>query len=136
MRVHAVIDTNVLVSSLITADFDSPTVYVIREIRDGGIIPIYSDYLLAEYHEVLSRSKFKIPEDVIKRIIDLFINRGVKFEPNEEFVIMPDPDDVPIFFDNDADQRIGFISCHRKYETLPSCRLCRNTKKNDGNSNN
>ena len=97
MRVHAVIDTNVLISSLITADFYSPTVSVIKEIRDGGIIPIYSDYLMAEYREVLSRSKFKIPEDVIERIIGLFIDRGVKFEPDEEFVMMPDPGDVPIF---------------------------------------
>ena len=97
MRVHAVIDTNVLISSLITADFDSPTVSVIREIRDGGIIPIYSDYLLAEYHEVLSRSKFRIPEDIIEHIIEMFIDRGVKIEPDEEFVMMPDPDDIPIF---------------------------------------
>lgn len=97
MKVHAVIDTNVLVSSLITFNPDSPTISVIREIRDGNIIPIYSGYLLTEYREVLSRSKFKIPGDIIERIINMFIDKGMIFEPEEEYVILPDSDDVPIY---------------------------------------
>ena len=97
MRVHAVIDTNVLISSLITTNFESPTVSIIREISNGNIVPIYSDYLLTEYCEVLSRSKFKIPDVVLERVLRLFTDNGIKYEPTDEFVIMPDSDDIPIF---------------------------------------
>ncbi len=97
MRVHAVIDTNVLISSLITTNFESPTVSIIREISNGNIVPIYSDYLLTEYREALSRSKFKIPEVVLERVLRLFTDNGIKYEPTDEFVIMPDSDDIPIF---------------------------------------
>ena len=97
MKVHAVIDTNVLVSSLITADFKSPTVSIIREISIGNITPIYSDYLMAEYREVLSRSKFRIPKDVLERVLKMFTDNGIKLEPTDKFVIMPDADDTSIF---------------------------------------
>lgn len=97
MKVHAVIDTNVLISSLITTNFESPTISIIREITKGNIVPIYSDYLMTEYREVLSRSKFKIPDEILERVLKMFIENGLKFEPTDEFVIMPDPDDTPIF---------------------------------------
>ena len=97
MKVHAVIDTNVLISSLITTNFESPTISIIREITKGNIVPIYSDYLMTEYREVLSRSKFKIPDEILELVLKMFIENGLKFEPTDEFVIMPDPDDTPIF---------------------------------------
>ena len=97
MKVHAVIDTNVLISSLITTNFESPTISIIREITKGNIVPIYSDYLMTEYREVLSRSKFKIPDEILERVLKMFIENGLKFEPTNEFIIMPDPDDTPIF---------------------------------------
>ena len=86
MKVHAVIDTNVLISSLITTNFESPTISIIREITKGNIVPIYSDYLMTEYREVLSRSKFKIPDEILERVLKMFIENGLKFEPTDEFV--------------------------------------------------
>ena len=83
MIYYAVIDTNVLISSLITTNFESPTISIIREITKGNIVPIYSDYLMTEYREVLSRSKFKIPDEILERVLKMFIENGLKFEPTD-----------------------------------------------------
>lgn len=55
----AVIDTNVLVSALISPHPDSATVKVMRKVFEGAIIPVYSQKILAEYSGVLSRAKFR-----------------------------------------------------------------------------
>ena len=49
---YAVVDTNVLISSMITHDDSSPTVGVLTSIFNGDIVPIYNDYLIAEYLDV------------------------------------------------------------------------------------
>lgn len=95
--VYAVIDTNVLISSLITSDERSPTIAVMNAIRNGRIIPVYSDYLLEEYKEVLSREKFHVEQIISDLLIRLFTDNGIHFEPNDEHVIMPDLDDIPIY---------------------------------------
>lgn len=55
----AVIDTNVLVSALISPHPDSATVKVMRKVFEGSIIPVYSQKIIAEYSGVLSRAKFR-----------------------------------------------------------------------------
>ena len=40
MKVYAVIDTNVLVSALLTQRADSPTVKVLKAISEGTLIPL------------------------------------------------------------------------------------------------
>lgn len=97
MTVYAVIDTNVLISSLLTPSLDSPTIGIIKAIRNQVIIPLYSHYLLSEYSEVLSRSKFKIPTELCEGILSLFTTYGIQFEPAQDIIELPDPDDIPIF---------------------------------------
>ena len=97
MTVYAVIDTNVIVSSLLTSNPDSPTVGVIKAIRDGRLIPLYSDYLISEYRDVLSRSKFAIPDVISRGIMSLFTRYGIQVETTDINIEMPDEDDVPIF---------------------------------------
>lgn len=94
---YAVIDTNVLLSSLLTSDKHSATVTVMKAIRCGLITPVFSRYLLEEYEDVLKRDKFGLPINVVRKIIRLFSEHGVLFDPDDEYVVMPDPDDVPIY---------------------------------------
>lgn len=56
MQVFAVIDTNVIVSALITKNPQSPPYVVLREALDGRIIPLYHTDIIEEYIEVLSRN--------------------------------------------------------------------------------
>ena len=58
-RKYVVIDTNVLVSALITRNESSPTVQILRFLATGNIVPVYSDEIVKEYNEVLRRAKFK-----------------------------------------------------------------------------
>ena len=57
-RKYDVIDTNVLVSALITRNENSPTVQILHFLANGNIVPVYSDEIVKEYNEVLRRDKF------------------------------------------------------------------------------
>ena len=97
MTIYAVIDTNVIISSLLTSNQKSPTLFIIKAIEKNKLTPVYSDYLLSEYVDVLSRSKFCIPENLQKGIVESFKHYGIRFEPVHKEIEMPDQDDVPIF---------------------------------------
>ena len=55
MKCYAVIDTNVLVSSLLTKNSESAIVGVIKLVADGIVVPVFSKEILQEYNEVLHR---------------------------------------------------------------------------------
>ena len=55
----AVIDTNVVVAGLITAQASSPTATILDGMRRGTFPFLLSDRLLAEYREVLLRAKIR-----------------------------------------------------------------------------
>lgn len=61
MKCYAVIDTNVLVSSLLSKNDLSATSQVVIRMIKGEIIPVYSSEIFAEYGEVLTRKKFRFP---------------------------------------------------------------------------
>lgn len=69
MQVFAVIDTNVIVSALITKNPQSPPYIVLREVLDGRIIPLYHPDIIEEY-EVLSRNKFHLDPKTIQTVIE------------------------------------------------------------------
>lgn len=69
MGKFVVIDTNVLVSALITRNENSPTVRILKLISENKIIPVYSADIVKEYGEVLRRPKFKLPEEIIVKLL-------------------------------------------------------------------
>ena len=73
--IYAVIDTNVLVSALITRNSQSATVKVVRCLLEGGFIPLYDNDIIEEYEDVLHRHKFNILPDVTESLISLIIKR-------------------------------------------------------------
>ena len=92
------IDTNVLVSALITRNESSPTVRILRFLADGKIVPVYSDEIVREYGEVLRREKFKLPERIIKNLLNDITDNGLKItEIQEVREEMPDPKDVVFY---------------------------------------
>lgn len=97
MRIKAVIDTNVLVASLITSTNDAPTVKVINYIFDNTIIPLYSEEIMTEYIEVLSRSKFAIKQYNIGNLINVIKEKGIKVKPAKINIELLDEDDLPFY---------------------------------------
>ena len=55
MMCLAVIDTNVLVSAMLSKNNDSATVQVVGKVLSREITPVFSLEILKEYREVLSR---------------------------------------------------------------------------------
>lgn len=97
-RKYVVIDTNVLVSALITRNENSPTVQILHFLANGNIVPVYSDEIVKEYNEVLRRDKFKLLETIIINLLKDIMDNGLKVtELTEVNEVMPDPKDV-IFY--------------------------------------
>ena len=97
-RKYVVIDTNVLVSALITRNENSPTVQILRFLANGNIVPVYSDEIVKEYNEVLRRDKFKLPEIIIINLLKDIMDNGLKVtELTEVNEVMPDPKDIVFY---------------------------------------
>lgn len=97
MMCYAVIDTNVLVSALLAKKSDSATVQVIERIIKGEIIPVYSNEIMNEYHEVLSRKKFKFSPELITFFLSAIEKFGILAEPSETGITLPDMKDLPFY---------------------------------------
>lgn len=97
MQNLVVIDTNVIVSALLSKHSDASTVQVINALLDGRITPIYNDEILAEYNEVLHCKKFHFPESTIQATLhylqkyDIYADR---LSTNEN---LPDPKDLVFY---------------------------------------
>ncbi len=71
MNYLVVIDTNVLISALLSKHSDAATVQVLNAVFDGTIIPVFNDEILAEYDNVLHRPKFKFQDVTIRLLLDV-----------------------------------------------------------------
>lgn len=90
----AVIDTNVIVSSMV-GNKQSATKDIIDYITSGNIIPLYDQRMLDEYCEVLQRF---FTDDIVEDKLSLFIEKGylvTDIEKTKEFFV--DKDDIPFF---------------------------------------
>ena len=97
MICYAVIDTNVLVSALLSNHHDAATVQVISRMLAGEIIPIYSPLILREYREVLLRKKFRFHSEIVHMLVAAIEKYGVSVEPSQTGIALPDPKDVPFY---------------------------------------
>ena len=102
--IYAVIDTNVLISALLTKNEDASTVKVIRAVANGLVTPLYSATILLEYIEVLRRPKFGFEENTIAEIIKMIIKYGVQVFPKSTGEILVDMDDL-VFYEVAMDKR-------------------------------
>ena len=97
MICYAVIDTNVLVSALLSVNDDAATVQVVGRLLGGEIIPIYSNEITKEYREVLTRKKFGFSPDVVGYLLSAVEQFGILVEPSPSGIILPDMKDLPFY---------------------------------------
>jgi uncharacterized protein len=89
-----VIDTNVIVSSLIQRGF--PNLIISELFIEQKIQLCISDELLAEYYEVLARPKFSKFPDFFTKAESLLVDiesKAKKYSPKIELTIISDDDD-------------------------------------------
>lgn len=91
--IYAVIDTNVLVSALITHNAESATAKVVRLLLEQDFVPLYDADIIAEYEDVLHRSKFPILKETADALISFIIENGVESSRVNFAESIPDEDD-------------------------------------------
>lgn len=96
--IYAVIDTNVIVSALISQKPQSYPLSVLSYVYSGKIIPVLNDEILAEYRNVLSRPKFNLDPVDIDTALHVIDQYGLHLERTplcDE--IFPDPKDIVFY---------------------------------------
>lgn len=91
--IYAVIDTNVLVSALITHNPEAATAKVVRHLLERDFILMYDEDIIAEYADVLHRAKFPILSETADALISHIIENGVEASRINFEEPMPDEDD-------------------------------------------
>ena len=97
MKYYAVIDTNVLVSALITKKEGVATKRIWDYILDGTIVPLFNSDILAEYSAVLHREHFNISPDSIDTVLETFKVRGISCDATNVPFDLIDPDDTVFY---------------------------------------
>ena len=97
MKYYAVIDTNVLVSALITKKEGVATKRIWDYILDGTIVPLFNSDILAEYSAVLHREHFNINPDSIDTVLETFKVRGISCDATTVPFDLIDPDDTVFY---------------------------------------
>ena len=96
-KIYAVIDTNVLVSSLFSSANISNPYLVITAVLQGIITPLYNTEIIEEYRDVLSRKKFNFNPDLIDALLSAFTDFGIntfRTTTDESFL---DRDDIVFY---------------------------------------
>lgn len=104
MEYYAVIDTNVLLSALLSKKEDSATVKVLDAVFEGTIIPLYHQDILIEYDDVLHREKFHLQEEAIQTVLDAIEQYGILVFPQSTGAVLIDIDDL-IFYEVAMEKR-------------------------------
>lgn len=97
MQYLVVVDTNVLVSALLSKHDDASTVQVLKALYEDRFTPLYNNEILSEYNDVLHRAKFHFPEATIQATINYFIKYGICVNRLTADEILPDPKDLVFY---------------------------------------
>ena len=95
--IYAVIDTNVIVASLLTRNHDSATARVMNAVYEGKVIPLVCDEILGEYEDVLQLVQLKLDPAKCDYILSLIRDQAEPMHPVHTDASMPDEDDRVFF---------------------------------------
>ena len=85
---HIVLDTNVLVSGLLSP-FGAPA-RILDLVINGNVIIILDVRIYSEYADVIGRDKFSFPEDAIHEMISFIKKEGLFISPVPLNMTIPD----------------------------------------------
>lgn len=95
--IYAVVDTNVLVSALLSGNPQSATKKVLDLLSSGYFTPLINKEVIAEYNEVLRRKKFTFKPKDVDNLISFFSHVGIDTERTPFPETMPDETDRVFF---------------------------------------
>lgn len=108
-NLYAVIDTNVLVSALISKTLATPPLVVLAHVYSGDITPVYNDEIIQEYRDVLSREKFHLNPTDIENALQVFLDYGLNLNRTKvDDETISDPKDV-VFYEVKMTKEDAFL---------------------------
>jgi putative PIN family toxin of toxin-antitoxin system len=90
--IRAVIDTNVLVSALLSPEGNAAL--IVQAVKAGLISIFLTDEIASEYAEVLKRPKFRFEPDVTSGLLDMIHRNASIVQPDQSAAASPDPGDT------------------------------------------
>ena len=111
--IRAVIDTNVLVSGLLSPSGNEAL--IILAIHQGLVRPCFTEAIVEEYSEVLSRQKFAFPPDETAALIAMLRRTGEVFDPEAAPAASPDPGDTKFLQCAHAAQADFIVTGNRRH---------------------
>jgi putative PIN family toxin of toxin-antitoxin system len=97
MKYYAVLDTNVLVSSLLSSHKGTAIDAIWDYVARGIIVPLVNDEILAEYSEVLHRKKLGLVRDYVDDALAAVKEKALSCERKPGASVVADPDDVVFY---------------------------------------
>lgn len=95
--IYAVIDTNVIVSAMLSHKAGTATKEVMRLVDEGVIVPVYNKEIFDEYTEVLLRKKFNFSRSVVFDTLGTLLRSGISVERMHTTAFIPDPKDIVFY---------------------------------------
>lgn len=117
--IRAVIDTNVLVSGLLSPSGNEAL--ILLAIHQGLVRPCFSAAVLAEYAEVLARPKFAFPAAEVAAVIAMFHARGEPVDPQGAAPVLPDPNDTMFLHCAEAAQVEYLVTGNKRHFPQEAC---------------
>jgi putative PIN family toxin of toxin-antitoxin system len=117
--IRAVIDTNVLVSGLLSPNGNEAL--IVLAINQGLVRACVSAAVLQEYAEVLERPKFSFPPDEIAAVLTMFRSAGELFHPEGPAPVLPDPDDSKFLHCADAAKAEYLVTGNKRHFPRNAC---------------
>jgi predicted nucleic acid-binding protein len=90
-----VVDTNVLVSGLLSAH--GTPARVLDLLATGDLQATYDDRVAAEYRQVLARPRFGFQPQAVAHLLDYLFTEGLPLVARPLPAMLPDPDDQPFW---------------------------------------
>ena len=97
MRCYAVLDTNVIVSALLSSKADAATVQVLQKLFSDSFCPVISKEIMAEYTEVLHRAKFHFSPAIVEDLLFAIEEKAEYVIPASTGAVLPDMKDLPFY---------------------------------------
>jgi Predicted nucleic acid-binding protein, contains PIN domain len=97
-NVFAVIDTNVIVSALLSSRPDSYPLSVMAHVYSGAITPVFNDEIIKEYRAVLGRKKFHFDPKDVESAFAVITGYGLNLERTKvDDEVFPDAKDIVFY---------------------------------------
>ena len=113
-----VVDTNVLVSGLLSAH--GPPARVIDLLTTGDLQAAYDDRIAAEYRQVLARPRFGFQPEAVAHLLDYLFAEGLPLVAPPRPATLPDPDDQP-FLEVAVEAAAPLITGNQKHFPAEVC---------------